>query len=89
MSEQGRQSQPETPRRRPIEAQSLVRLEKVIVRADLDRTIARIGDRERPGGQMEVGLERRSVGGDDDFAGNHKIAECGLRIAGCGLRVAE
>jgi hypothetical protein len=43
---------------------------KWIVRADLDRAVAGVGDFERERREVEVGGER-AVGGHDDFAGDH------------------
>ena len=52
--------EPKASRRRAIEAQRAVGLEEVVVRADLDRPVAGVGD---------LHLERRAAGVDLDVAG--------------------
>src|SRR5207244_1290927 len=52
-----------------VEREGLVGLREMVVRADLDRAIAGIGDRYRGGGPAGVELDVARRG--DDFAGSH------------------
>ena len=54
-----------------IEFQRLVGLEEMIMRADLDRPVAGVGDLERHGGAAGVQLDVAARG--DDFPGNHAL----------------
>src|SRR5437868_3910465 len=53
----------------PIEFQRRVGLEEMVVRADLDRAVAAIGDRERRG--LAAGVEFDLAVLDEEFAGDH------------------
>ena len=53
-----------------VEAEGLVGLEEMIVRADLDRTVAGVGDGEGERREVDVRRERLAFRGDD-FAGDH------------------
>ena len=63
--------QPEAPRRGAIERESAVRFGEVIVRAHLDRPVARVGDFERDRRAARVELELAFAG--NDLAGDHGI----------------
>src|SRR5690606_1687157 len=54
-----------------IKAQGLVGFKEMIVRTDLNRTIAGICNVERERLEPEVGVERGRFGRGDDFAGYH------------------
>jgi hypothetical protein len=54
-----------------LELERVVRFEEVIVRADLNGSVSRIGDRKRDGLASFVQLEIAS--GDLDLAGDHGI----------------
>lgn len=64
-----RHVQPETTRRRPIKLQRRIRLRKVKVRADLNRSIARIHDGQHKNFAPSIQLQRTIT--NDDLAGNH------------------
>src|SRR5215831_16876931 len=62
----GRDVEPHAARLVALEAQRLVGLKEVIVRADLDRPVAGVGDLERDAGRALV--EDDLAGLDEDFA---------------------
>src|SRR3954468_7109628 len=67
----GRDVEPHAARLAAVEAQGLVGLEEVVVRADLDRPVAGVGDLEGDGRAALV-QEDVAVRGDD-LAGNHYL----------------
>src|ERR1700722_11719773 len=68
----GRDVEPHAARLVAREAQRMVGLEEMIVRADRDRPVARVGDLDRHalGARVELDL----AGLDEQFAGNHARA---------------
>src|SRR6266480_1386510 len=54
-----------------LEFQRRVGFEEMVVRADLDRTVAGIGDRERHG--LAAGIEFDFAVLDEEFAGDHLV----------------
>src|SRR3954463_7352311 len=54
-----------------IELQRRVGLEKMVVRADLDRAVAGVGDRQRHG--LAAGIELDLAVLDEEFAGDHSV----------------
>ncbi len=67
----GRDVEPEAARLVAIELQRRVGLEEMVVRADLDRPVAGIGDDERDG--RPPGIELDIALGDENFAGEHRM----------------
>src|SRR5271156_4011982 len=65
----GRNIEPHAARRVALEAQRLVGLEEMIMRADLDRPVARVGDLERHA--LGAGVELDLAGLDEQLTGNH------------------
>src|SRR5258708_37883218 len=65
----GRDVEPHAARLVALEAQRLVGLEEMIVRADLDRPVAGVGDLYRH--RHDAGVELDLAGLDEDFTGNH------------------
>src|SRR3954468_23366264 len=66
----GRDVQPEAPRLLPVEGQRRVRLEEVIVRADLDRPVA--GIRHVEGDRISALVQVDLAGPDEQFARYHQ-----------------
>ena len=71
----GRDVEPEAARRGAIEGQRRVGLEEVVVRADLDRPVAGVGDRQRDrrAARRSARARRRRT---NEFAGDHGIGWC-------------
>src|SRR5579863_9417695 len=69
--------QPEAAGGGTVEAQGVVGLEEMVVRTDLDRAVAGVGDVERDGRQAGVAVEGGRVGRRDDFAGDHGFSGWG------------
>src|SRR5690348_15531966 len=67
----GRDVEPHAARLATVELQRLVGLEEVVVRADLDRPLAGVGDLERDGRAALVEEDVALRG--DDLAGDHRI----------------
>src|SRR4029077_20971526 len=65
----GRDVEPHAARLLAIELQRRIGLEEMIVRADLDRPVAGVGDGERHG--LAAGIERDLAGLDEELAGGH------------------
>src|SRR6516164_2808535 len=65
----GRDVEPHAARLLAIELQRRIGLEEVVVRADLDRPIAAVGDRQGHG--LTAGIELDLAVLDEEFAGDH------------------
>src|SRR5438445_1619749 len=65
-----RNIEPEAARLLAVEGERTVGLVEVIMRADLDRPVAGIGDGDRDRGT--AGVELDLAGGDDDLSGDHR-----------------
>src|SRR4029077_5714261 len=65
----GRNVEPHAAGLLALELQRRVGLEEMVVRADLDRTVAGIGDRERHG--LAAGIELDLAVLDEEFTGDH------------------
>src|ERR1700677_2625017 len=65
----GRDVEPHAARLLALELQRRIGLEEMIMAADLDRAVTRIGDRERHGLAVNVEYDVARFG--DDFAGDH------------------
>src|SRR4029077_7902693 len=75
----GRDVEPHAARLLAIELQRRIGLEEMIVRADLDRPVAGVGDGERRG--LAAGVERDLAGLDEELAGGHGVSF--QRIGSC------
>src|ERR1700722_10290060 len=65
----GRDVEPHAARLLAVELQRRIGLEKLVLGADLDRTVAGIGDRERH--RLAAGIELDLAVLDEEFAGDH------------------
>src|ERR1700722_2434584 len=75
-----------------IELERRIGLEEMIMRADLDRPVAGVGDHERHG--LAAGVESDFAGLDEHFAGNHaappqRIGSCTVTSLGPSGNVAS